>query len=574
MISLVPVDNDPFELATNRNIGLVPVEHNPFEKKENFLEKVSETAVGRAVGGGIDKIGKAGADVLTGKTNPLYAALGIGAGGIQTATGLATGAIGSAFQQLPDLGVTKSIGDTGRALRGEVSGFLQDTNVGRNIGDYLMNNPKAADFMNRTGQAAKDAAIVTAFNPSLFIKGGDLATKATGKAIEAGKRFEQASLKAPSILGDTAGARFKPTSITDQMAKAAVDNAYADVRSLGGQFSTKLADDAHSFIQKAKVRPFADDILTKEDKLINDALSDYDTLAGKSLTLDDYRRLDSSLGDKAAAAYVSGRVNEGRIISNVQDKIRGMITQGEKSNAYFAGSKEGVDVLTKDAIPLAAAEFKLRDLQKIAERASVMDNPTTAIRTGYRNLMMSNKFKTYPKDVQKLIVKAADTGAVDDLLGIVGNRLNFIAGMAGGNLGQAAVSGASSFVSRGIRDRIRQAKAGKVISAVMEPLRPNIEKYSNPVIRPPTPPEPPFVPYGLLPAPTYQVSPAGVAATAAQREAIGRGYSAPNPTIQELMAMPPAQAQGILQQMIRARSKFDYRGNPLQVNITKNPKNN
>lgn len=413
----------------------------------------------------------------------------IGKAGAGTANEL----IGTGISEITPEFIKEGLQTSARAI----SGALQDTSIGDNAGDLLLAaRDKYRQFTAQNPRLAanlESGANVAAFVPTMqgLSRGGETLVRAADdvakRAAPVLNKFENVAAKAPGIIGDTksGGATVKKAApLTDDMVRVARRNAYDDVNRLGAGFSDDFANEASFIVRKAKIQPYAGDVLTKQDRLVNRALADYDKM--KISTLDDYRRIDSSLGDKAADAYISGRMNEGRIISDVQDRLREMIKPDSINNKYIKGSREGVDALTKDAIPIAAAEFKLRDLIKIRERAMVMDNPTTAIRTGYRNLMLSKRFATYHKDVQKLIVKAADTGVADDLLSVVGSRLNQIAGASIGGVPGLAVSSATAAGARGIRNAMRYRKADKVIKSILEPVRPSIEKYSRaPVAQPP-----------------------------------------------------------------------------------------
>lgn len=392
---------------------------------------------------------------------------------------------------------------------------LDQTQIGQAAGDLLMSGKdKYQNFMRSNPRAARNlesAGNIAAFIPneraveSVISAVPTIYAGAKTNIAPTVNKFEAVSEKMPGILGDVESGSQIPAAIPQASVKTAAQNAYGDVANLGGQFNPQFANDAHRIIQGAKIKPFAGDILTSQDKAINNALSEYDTLAGKTLSLDDFRRLDSSLGDKAAQAYVSGDVNAGRIFSGAQDKVREMIDP-KNVGKYASGSQEGVDALTKNAIPLWSTQAKMADIEKIIEKAQYTQNPATAIQTGLKNLMFSKRFASYPAEVQKIIRKGAAGSLSDDMLGIVGSRLNVIAGEALGGPAGAAAAYATSATARGIKNAIRTNKANKAINAMVERVRPNIENYNF------TPPE-------LLEAP---------------------------PTMAEIMKMPPQQARAYL----------------------------
>jgi hypothetical protein len=552
---------------------------------DGFLEKVANTAIGRAVGGGIDKIGKAGADVLTGKTNPLYAALGVGAGSIQTATGLPIGVAGSAFQALPDLGVTKTIGEAGRAVRGGISDALDSTGAGQAIGDYLMNNPKAADFMNRTGQAAKDAAIVTAFNPSAFIKGGNLATQATQQGIEAVKKFENISANAPSILGDTGsgvstnaallgapdavGQRVKGfKALSGDDLKALVESegdkvtqAYSAVDKTGtvvnSTSTNSLLNKIGTKLQETDLDPeFQPKTLAALRVLKGNVDSDVGGVGQISLgKLDQFRRLlgrATAPEDRMAAAQLRELLNE-----HLQN-IKG----GDLAN----GSIQAIDALDR-ARSVAARTFTVEKIADMIEKANGNDN---AIRKAFTKFVQDDKnlrglsseeiaaFKNASKNTGgQAIEKFIGRFGIDGSGGVLPTFAATV-GAAGGSVlfPAAAPAVAVGSVAKYTRKLAARGDAQKALETVL-----------NRPLREARPAEPP-PPQRLLPAPDYR-APMTESQVASAREAMMRGVStkpSPNtpydygdvpynyigiPSFRDVVKMPPAEQKAALNEIFQ-----------------------
>lgn len=323
--------------------------------------------------------------------------------------------------------------------------------------------------------------------------------------------------------------------LTDEQVKNASSNAYTFVDQSGTVLNPSVTDKALSIIDSAKQKPlFNGTVLTEEQAGINKALSDYEGASGQPMTMTDLQGLDSTLGDKAAQAYVSGDRNKGRIISDVQDKIRELVQPKNLTPDDISGTPEGISALTDHAIPAWATQAKMADIGKIIERANYMDNPSPAMRNGFKNLALNKgKMAQYPPEVQALIQKAAVTGKADDLLGILGSRLNpIIAGAAGGGLPATAATLVSSGIMRGIRSNMKYTQADKILSALSEPMRGTVEKFGNGVPEIPYhnfPPQPPAAPMLALPAPktTYYGNGAGqtVPLTPAARDIIGQSPS-------------------------------------------------
>lgn len=319
--------------------------------------------------------------------------------------------------------------------------------------------------------------------------------------------------------------------ITRSMVKQASSNAYQAVEDSGTLLTPQWTDKAASVLDANKQQPFFNGkVLTKEQAEVNNALSEFLPMKGETAKMSDVQALDSTLGDKASIAYVAGDANKARILGNAQDKIRELLDPQNLKPGDITGSPGGIEALTQHAIPLWSTQAKMADIEKIITRANAMDNPSTSIKTGFRNLMLNEgKMGQYPVEVQKLIRKAATSGKADDLLGILGSRLNAIAGAAVGGVPGAVASNASSMVFRGARTALKNSQGSAVLNALVENVRPSIDKYLNytsppkpAAIAAPRPPAgPPMYP-NLASHPTY------------------------GPALQHIMAMPPAQARAAL----------------------------
>lgn len=345
--------------------------------------------------------------------------------------------------------------------------------------------------------------------------------------------------------------------LTVDMLNKAAPNAYGFVDQSNTGFHPNFATKASSIIQQAKLKPIAGKILPSDDAEINNALSEYDNLANTPLSLNDYQRIDSTLGNKAAKAYISGDSNKSRIIGDVQDKIRGLVKPENLNPQDITGSHEGINTLTQDAIPMWSVKRKIDDLQQIVDNANLTKNPQTAIQTGFRNYIKSGRVNQLPAELQPLVHQLATTGTGADLLSIVGSRLNpIVAGAAGGPAAGIMAQG-TSLAARALGNRIVNHRADAIINALLEQVRPSIEKFANSI--PPQPVKPPFTPAGLLAAPettmiTNSYGQTG-AITPAAREIIGQSPKAPyEPTLKEIMQMKPEDAKAAMENHLRRKN--------------------
>lgn len=392
---------------------------------------------------------------------------------------------------------------------------IDNNSIGRKVGDMLLsgrdaysdfarNNPNAARSLEAAGNIAAVlpmAKTITSAGQTVGDVGNGLKSAADFSiANDVGKNL-------PGILGDTRSGSIKPSAITRDMVKNAASNAYKFADQAGAEIQPQLTNKAISFVESGLQEPFfGGRVLTSEQKSVNDALSEFLPAKGQAATLRDFQALDSNLGDKASMAYIAGDTNKARIIGDVQSKIRTLLQPENLSPGDVTGSTEGIDALTNHAIPLWATQAKMADIEKIIDRANMMDNPSTAIKTGLRNLSLNEgKMAQYPAEVQKLIIKGAQTGKTDDLLGIFGSRLNAIAGQAVGGVPGAIMSNASSMAARDARTALKNNQADAILNGLVENVRPSIEKYVNGIPQITTSPAPLPEPIKLLPAPAKEL---------------------------------------------------------------------
>jgi len=488
----------------------------PWEKFAALKQPESDNYLSRTGSDVMASLNK-GADILKKQDlNPLSSAIQISSNALNAELAPAGEAIRSGYNALPQ-SVTQPINNTiGQAAQGVQSLYntginkLANADVGKSIGDYLMNSPHAQNALQEVSDDAKAVGNLITMAP--IQKGVEIAKNA---ALDAGTGIEGLADAHAVKYPDLPIASNEP--ITRDMVKQASQNAYKAVEDSGTTLAPQLTDKVLNVLDDAQQKPIAGKVLTSENADINKALSEYRDLKGSPLTMRDYQQIDSTLGDKAAQAYVSGNTNKGRIISDAQDKIRSLIQPDNLQPGDITGGAQGLEALTQHAIPLWSTQAKMGDIEKIITRANAMDNPSTSMKTGFRNLMLNEgKMRQYPPEVQKMIAKAANSGKADDLLGILGSRLNAIAGAAIGGIPGSIISNASSMAARGLRTGLKNNQANAVLNGLVEQVRPSIEKYTKPTIE------------------------------ATSQQAI---QGAPMPTLKEIMAMPPAQAKAYMSQI-------------------------
>jgi GH24 family phage-related lysozyme (muramidase) len=382
------------------------------------------------------------------------------------------------------------------------------THLAQGIGD-LYRQAEVNTSGNVTSENAVPDASPASINAMVALSGMPAATRIGASAIDntltpMAKRIAQ--ITDGGLAGETNPNSFwasnssvskspaaTPSPIDAQVLKDTSQKAYKFAEDQGGGLNAGFTGDVRTHLEDAKIQPVGQKPLTNSAEAFNNKIDELMPVEGESWTLDDYEKFDKLLTrEKVNQMDGFAHTPDSRALSIAQQKIRDRLQSLSESDV--TGGKAGFDALTQDAIPVWSAKTKMDDLESIINRANAMDNPSIAMRTGFRNLMLNNgKMASYPAEVQSLIVKAAKQGKVDDLLGVLGSRLNAIgAGAVGGIPGEIAGHIVSSGF-RGIRNNLINNRASDVMDALTEPLRPIVEKYQNPISPPVTPPAPPML---------------------------------------------------------------------------------
>lgn len=278
-------------------------------------------------------------------------------------------------------------------------------------------------------------------------------------------------------------------------------------------------------MQNAKPKPIAGQVVPSEHTALIKDIEEYAGLAGKPMTLNDVTALDQSLSMKINK-YIDAKTGlpdaNGMHLMELQDSLRDLVD-----------TSPGGEII-KSARTLWAAQRRLKDVENIIERASMTQVPGTSMQNGFRNLYMNPKrMRGWSAEERLLLKKAAETGIVDDLLGVVGSRLNVIAqAAAGGGLGGAAAAHITGMAGRGLRAKVISGRAQKLGDKMVD------RALRESDLPPRAAPEyPPPEPQKLLPKPeTEYVSDAAgntramtpeekVAAVAARQEAADLGLT-------------------------------------------------
>ena len=326
------------------------------------------------------------------------------------------------------------------------TGTGKGESVGKALGDVYSSIKQAVP---QSTQNLEDALALTAFVAPMPKIGK--ATKSTGKAIkETGTNI----------------AKFKKMN-ADDVAKLS-GAAYKRAKDAGGVIkSEKVFDylkDVYKTVDNEDISSAVKKVTARQDKPLYNILDDLYNLVGEDVSLNDFQKLDEFLGD-AADDFVdikTGKLNKtGKRVLELQTKLREMVETATDND--LIGGKEGFEAL-KEGRELWRRQAKLRDIEKIIERAEMTDNPATSIRTGFRTLATNpNKLRGFTKEEVAAIKKAARGGPIEfvkDLIRPTTSRLSSIVALGSGNPAAGAVLNLGGMTARGAVDaaKIRQAE--------------------------------------------------------------------------------------------------------------------
>jgi hypothetical protein len=340
--------------------------------------------------------------------------------------------------------------DYNPVLRGSLRALESGAGVAGNAyGDFAKNNPNAAANLDAAGNLAGVA--------SLIIPG----PRAVGAVADAAKVAPKATNAAIGRVGNSLVDNAMKRSLAKQVGADDLagwsGKAYDAAHAAGGDiapaiFNASLDKAAAALPKSAQAQAAFGRGATANyvDNLVE--------FRGKPLSFAAAEELDKGLGSQITQAYRVGDNTEAARLITAQQGLR------EAIDTLPAASAE-----VKKAKGLWSASANQRRIETILERAQYMEQPATAIKTGFRQLAMEvakNPRGWTPKEIIA-IQKAAKTGLATDALRIAGSRLvPMFAGASGGPIGAAAGLAASAG-SRSAAEIMQAARAGKVSKAIM-----------------------------------------------------------------------------------------------------------
>lgn len=372
---------------------------------------------------------------------------GVGAAGDVIGEGLV-----SAVRALPEE-IKEPVAETARQFLSTSVGQAGMKALGKGIEEweeFKADNPRAARNIEATFNVGLAFTPIKGTSVAGGLKGG---AKAVGRGVKGvGRGVKKVATKAPVVTSD---------DISFLASKA-----YKRADELGGtlkpNFTNKFVNEIQSLTPQTEIGK-----LIGGDSPFTKAVEKISLLRNKPITLQAAQEFDELIGDAIDGFMDAGRLTkDGKKMLEIQSRFRDAISKATPT--MITGGNAGFDSL-KEGRKLWAASRKLADVERIMQRAELIDNPATAIKTGFRTLLSNPKrARGFTPKEKALMRKAAKTGTVSDLLRVtLGSRLiPIFTAATGGGFGATSAATAASIAARGVTDRATAGRAAAVAKEI------------------------------------------------------------------------------------------------------------
>lgn len=243
--------------------------------------------------------------------------------------------------------------------------------------------------------------------------------------------------------------------------KAGSQATYDAAEKAGATLTPVFTDNFLSEVEKIRPQTAEGKIFAGNNE-ISQMIERAQGLKGRPITLKGLEEIDKELTDQVSQHFGPTGLNEqGKAILDFQDKLRDMVDAA--SGAEISGSRQGLDLL-KQARAEWSQAARMRDIEKIITRAQQMQNPATAIKTGFRTLFNNEKrMRGFTKEEKAAIQKAAETGEGMDLLNTFGSKfIPIMHAATGGGIGGDIVSYIGAKGARNAAEALQMRRADEV----------------------------------------------------------------------------------------------------------------
>ena len=278
----------------------------------------------------------------------------------------------------------------------------------------------------------------------------------------------------------------KPERLNSEDLRRVGGQLFKDAEQKGGILKPQVTNKFIAEISQKAPQTYAGRIMAGDDE-VTKLLGRVQGLANRPLTLEAAKEVDEILGELAYKNMDMGKFTaEGKKFLDMQSSFRRIIE--DAADTDVVGGKAGFDAI-KEARKYWSTSLRLRDIERIIERAQNMQVPATGLKTGFRNLINNkNALKGYSPAEVDAIKKAAETGLMTDLMAVFGSRLNpIITGSAIGvgtaNPLMGIAAGAANYATSSMARGLATASQLKKARMVEDLIRQRVQKNGMPNVK-------------------------------------------------------------------------------------------
>lgn len=278
-------------------------------------------------------------------------------------------------------------------------------------------------------------------------------------------------LAAPNESGNPLSAPTPQVTIpsTSAEAKQVASAFYDQAAQSGGVLTPKFTNNFIDSVTKQLPQTEAGKVVAGESPV--SALVDrLGQLRDKPLSLPEAQEIDEALGNLVTKEYsVKGLTADGKKIQDIQSALRDQIANAGEGDVE--GGSTGFGDLS-NARKAWSQAMKMRDLERVQERANMTDNPQTSVKTQLRMILTNPaKIRGYSPEEVDALRAATDRGAMGNLLHVFGSRLIPIAAGAaeagtGGLTSGLAAAGAAHVATSLMRNAASKMAANRLATAM------------------------------------------------------------------------------------------------------------
>jgi hypothetical protein len=189
----------------------------------------------------------------------------------------------------------------------------------------------------------------------------------------------------------------------------------------------------------------------------SDLVEKMQSLRGKPMSIQAATELDQQLNEIAFSLREKGVQTKGSVgISKIRNELRQVL-----KNAPFG----------KEARETWAMAQKLRDVENVESRASMLEQPSTGIKSGAR-IVLGNEARSagYTPEELKLWQQAAKPDILTDLLRSGASRIAVPMAGATGGIGNAAAAGGISTIAREMANRLQYGATDQLKREILKKI--------------------------------------------------------------------------------------------------------